>query len=196
MEIELRSSALILIDIQVGIVGMLPHSEQVKVLANLGRAISAARNAHVPVMHVTVGYRPGYPEVSARNTLVSRTKNAGRLLEKNPDAKICPEIEVRSEDIVVTKRRTSAFFGTDLEIILRTAEIDTLILAGVSTLVSVESTVRDAFDRDFRLIVLGDCCSDADVGAHEVALITILPRASTVCTTDELIAALQKGSRM
>jgi nicotinamidase-related amidase len=192
MNINAGSSVLLLLDVQVGIVNMLPPSEQMKILGNLARATIAARAANLPVIHVMVGYRPNYPEASARNSQVSRVKKEGRLLERAADARICPEIEVRPEDVIVTKKRGSAFFGTDLEIILRAANIDTLMLAGISSLMTVESTARDAFDRDYRLFVLGDCCSDGDVKANEVALTILLPRVSTVCTTDQFCNGLER----
>lgn len=194
MDITFGSSALILLDVQVGVVSSLPPFEREKVLGNLTRAITAARAVGVPVIHVIVSYRRNYPDASPRNSLMNRVRKAGRLLEGTPDVRICPEIEVLPEDVIVTKRRTSAFFGTDLEIILRTANIDTLFLAGVSSLMTVESTARDAFDRDFHLFVLGDCCSDRDVGAHETALTILLPRVSTVCTTEEFVVAMKRNS--
>jgi nicotinamidase-related amidase len=192
MNVNPSSSVLLLLDVQVGIVNMLPPSEQEKILGNLARATMAARTANLPVIYVMVGYRPNYPEVSARNSQVSRVKKEGRLLERAADALICPEIDVRPEDVIVTKKRGSAFFGTDLEIILRAANIDTLILAGISSLMTVESTARDAFDRDYRLFVLGDCCADGDVKANEVALTILLPRVSTVCTTDQFCNDLER----
>lgn len=90
----------------------------------------------------------------------------------------------------MSKKRISAFSGSDLEVVLRSRGIDTLVLTGVSSLGVVESTARAALDLDYRLLVLGDCCSDPDPEANEIAIVHLLPRISTVCSTDEFIEAI------
>ena len=191
--ISAESSVLLVIDVQDGIVGGLAIPEREKLLGNLKRAIGAAREAGIMVIYVMASYRKGYPEVSPRNAFLSRIKGAGRLKEGAADAKICHDILPRPEDIVVTKRKSSSFFGTDLEVILRARNIETLILTGVSSLGSVESTARAAFDLDYRLLVIGDGCADRDPVANEMAITHFLPRISTVCTTTDFIAAVSRS---
>lgn len=79
-------------------------------------------------------------------------------------------LEPRPEDRIVTKHRYSAFFGTDLDLILRSRGIQTTLVTGVLTNVCVESTVRDAFSYGYRTILLADGCASTDNAAHEAAL--------------------------
>ena len=192
LEITAGSSALLVMDCQVNIMSSLAASERGKVLGNLTRAIGAARKAGVTVIYVIVQFREGYPEVSARNPLFAGIRQAGRLKESDPDSRICDEIRPQPGEVVVTKKRISAFAGSDLEVVLRSKDMDTLVLAGVSSLGVIESTARAAFDMDFRLIVLADCCSDRDTEANHIAMTRVLPRITTVCSADEFVAAVSK----
>jgi len=91
---------------------------------------------------------------------------------------------------VIVKRRVSAFTGSDLDVLLRGAGADTLILAGLSTSGVVLSTVRQAADLDYRLTVLADACADRDEEVHRVLTEKVFPRQALVTTTDEWIASL------
>ena len=87
-------------------------------------------------------------------------------------------------DVVVTKRRVSAFTGSDLEVVLRAQGIDHLILTGIATSGVVLSTLRQAADLDYRLTVLADCCEDNDPEVHRVLLEKVFPRQATVTTSE------------
>ena len=190
LDINTKSSALLVMDCQEDIMNTLIPSEKSKVLGNLGKAIEAARRAAMPIIYVVVQFREGYPEVSPKNVLFSGIKGTGRFLETNPNSRICDELRPQSGDVIVSKKRISAFSGSDLEVVLRSRAIDTLVLTGVSSLGVVESTARAAFDMDYRLFVIGDCCSDRDPEANEIATTHLLSRISTVCSTDDFIGAI------
>ena len=190
LDLNPRSAALLVMDCQVNIVNSLIPSEKNKVLSNVTRASDAARKAGIPVIYVVVQFREGYPEVSPRNTSFSAAKQAGRLRETDPDSRICDEIRPQPGEVVVTKKRIGAFTGSDLEVVLRSKNIDTLVLTGVSSLGVVESTARFAFDMDYRLFVIGDCCADRDPELNQIAVTRLLPRITTVCSTDDFIASL------
>jgi nicotinamidase-related amidase len=96
----------------------------------------------------------------------------------------------QADDLVVTKHRISAFAGTDLEMILRAREIDTLILFGIATSGVVLSTLLHASDKDYHLIVVKDCCADLDAAGHSYLIERFFPRLATVTTSDQLINAL------
>ena len=89
-------------------------------------------------------------------------------------------------DIVVRKTRVGAFSTTDLDEQLRQRGISTVVLAGISTSGVVLSTVRDAADRDYRIIVLADGCADFDAEVHDVLLGKVFPRQADVVTVAEL----------
>lgn len=94
-------------------------------------------------------------------------------------------LAIQPEDIVITKHRISAFYNTSLEAILRANHIDTLILSGVSTNMVIESTAREAHDRDYRVIILEDACAAATHEIHQQA-IALLSRLAEIRQVDEL----------
>jgi len=91
---------------------------------------------------------------------------------------------------VFTKIRVSAFSTTELAAFLDDRGIDTLVLAGIQTSGVVLSTVRDAADRDYRLLVLADCCADPDAGVHETLTAKVFPRQADVTDTAGLDALI------
>ena len=115
------------------------------------------------VIHVRVGFRPNLPEISARNVLFSAVKNSEkhRQIFEGPEGEIHPAVAPEGNDIVVVKHRVSAFTGTDLDMILRANDIDTLILYGIATSGVVLATLLEAVDADYRSFVIGDCCETA-----------------------------------
>jgi nicotinamidase-related amidase len=180
--------ALLVMDVQTGIVPLLgdvagPYLER------LSRAIEAARGAKIPIIYVTVEFRAGYPEVSPRNKGFSAAKAAGRLSGAGASA-VHEAVAPQPGDIQVVKRRVSAFTGSDLEVVLRGQEIDTLILTGIATSGVVLSTLRQAADMDYRLVVLADLCADADEEVHRVLTGKVFPRQADVITGDEWIGTL------
>ena len=96
------------------------------------------------------------------------------------------DVAPQEGDIVVRKQRVGAFSTTDLHEQLQARGIDTLLLAGISTSGCVHSTVLDAFDRDYRVIVLSDACADPDTEAHEFLLGHTFPKRGEVITISDL----------
>jgi nicotinamidase-related amidase len=104
--------------------------------------------------------------------------------------RIHPDIVTGAEDIVVIKKRVSAFAGSDLDLVLRSGEIDSLVLTGIATSGVVLSTVRQAADLDFTLTVLSDGCLDNDPEVHRVLTEKVFPHQAEVVTVDEWVKAL------
>lgn len=169
-------SALLVMDVQRGVVGRFGDDQEY--LERLGAAISAARAVKVPVIYVTVSFRPGHPEISARNRTFAAL--AGGFAHDDPATEIHPAVAPRPGDIVVTKLRVSAFTGSDLEVLLRGLEVRTLVLTGIATSGVVLSTLRQAADLDYQLVVLSDGCLDADQEVHRVLTEKIFPRQADV----------------
>jgi nicotinamidase-related amidase len=180
------ATVLLVMDVQQGIVERFADDDGY--LPRLGRAITAARAAGLPVIYVTIGFRPGHPEVSARNRSFSAVASAGRFTDTDPAAEIHPAVAPAAKDLVVTKRRVSAFAGSDLEVLLRSLGAGTLVLAGIATSGVVLSTLRQAADLDYRLVVLADACLDADPEVHRVLTEKVFPRQADVLTVDEWAA--------
>lgn len=127
------------------------------------------------MIYVKVAFRPGYPEVSPRNKSFSAIKQQASLSAALTTTEVHPDIAPGPADIVVTKRRVSAFSGSDLEVILRAQGITHLALCGIATSGVVLSTAREAADIDYQLTVLADCCMDGDEEVQRVLLSKVFP---------------------
>ena len=123
--------------------------------------------------------------MSPDNKSFSAIAGTGRLAEGDPGAEIHPAVAPRPGDVVVTKKRVSAFAGSDLDVVLRAGRTRHLILAGIATSGVVLSTVRQAADLDFRLTVLSDGCLDADPEVHRVLVEKVFPRQAAVVTIED-----------
>lgn len=176
--------ALLVMDVQPGIIDRVPDSASY--LTRVTDVVRAARGHSVPIIQVVVGFRAGMPEISARNQAFGFLKqNAMPFLT---DAR--PAVAAEGSDVVVTKRRVSAFAGSDLELVLRAGEIRHLVLCGIATSGVVLSTVREASDKDYRLTVLADLCADTDAEVHDVLVRKVFPRQARVMTAAEWVAEL------
>ena len=118
----MASTALLVMDVQQGIVDRFGDDEGY--LPRLAGAVRAARGAGIRVIHVVVGFRAGHPEVSERNKSFAAIAGTGRFAGGDPGAAIHPAVAPADGDIIVTKRRVSAFAGSDLEVVLRAVLAD------------------------------------------------------------------------
>ena len=170
-------------DMQPAILQNLPDVQPL--ISNAGKAIAFARENNIPVIFVVVGFRKGVPEISKNNKSFSQGKE--RFLKMAPEnfMKIHSHLTPTEDEVVVTKRRISAFAGSDLEIVLRAGLIQHLVLTGISTSGVVLSTLREAADKDFQLTVISDCCADADPEVHRVLRTKVFPRQAEVLTLEE-----------
>ncbi|MGW1273007.1 cysteine hydrolase family protein [Streptomyces sp. NPDC002491] len=158
------------------------------VLVAAAEAIRRARAADIPVIYVVVGFSPGYPEWPAGSRVFEKAKDDGRLVLGSWATQVHDALAPRPGEPVVVKHRVSPFHGTNLEVLLRTAGVDTLLLAGVSTELVVLAAAQAAHDRDYRVRVLEDATLAGDAGIHDAAL-QILSRISTVTTVAEALPA-------
>ena len=179
---------LLVMDVQSGIVDRFASDDGY--LDRLSGAITAARAAKVPVVYVAIRFRPGHPEVSPRNRTFAAAAAAGGFVDGTPGTEIHPAVAPAPDDPVVIKRRVSAFTGSDLEVLLRGLGADTLVLTGIATSGVVLSTLRQAADLDYRLIVLSDGCLDQDEEVHRVLTEKVFPRQAEVITAAEWAARL------
>ena len=148
--------------------------------------LDAARAAGMPVAFVVVGFRPGYPEVSANNKGFSAVKAAGRLVDPTVIDALAP---IEGEPVVV-KHRVGALYGTDLPVILSAFDVNHVVLTGISTSGVILSTTRMAADMDFAITILADCIGDSDPAVHEFLVTKILPRQAEISDSQSFIASL------
>ncbi|HTI07158.1 MAG TPA: isochorismatase family cysteine hydrolase [Puia sp.] len=177
--------ALLVMDMQTTILSRL-EDKGATFIPSVKAAIEAARAAFVPVIYVVVGFRKGYPEISLDNKSFSFIKlNSTTVPSMEEPIKIHPDLAPKPGEIVITKRRVSAFTGSDLEVVLRSLKVQQLVLSGISTSGVVLSTLREAADKDYYLSVLSDCCIDLDNEVHTVLLSKVFPRQADVITAGE-----------
>jgi nicotinamidase-related amidase len=183
-----QNTALLIMDVQNSTVNILP--DNVPLLASLNRAIVFARTRKIPVLYVVVGFRKGYPEVSPENKSFSVIKkNTAFLLDNEETYGVHASVAPAPDDIIIIKKRVSAFTGSDLELVLRSLGIRHLVLSGIATSGVVLSTLREAADKDYRITVLSDCCADRDAEVHRVLLEKVFPRQSDVLLSTEWITS-------
>src|ERR1700722_1485957 len=180
---------LLLMDFQHGIVESIGSPSAIDAA---DRAAKAARAAGIPVMFVRVAFRPGYPEAAESNVAFAALAAQGgdTMTQDHPDTQVHASLAPEPGEPVIIKRRVSAFSGSDLDVLLRGAGADALVLAGISTSGVVLSTLRQAADLDFGLTVLADACADPDPEVHRVLTEKVFPRQALVTTADEWIASL------
>ena len=160
-----------------------------QVIERANQAIELARAAKIPVIFIKLGFSQGYPECPPQSPMFGGLKDKGLLQLGTWSSDYHPDLAIRVEDISVVKHRVSAFYNTDLESILRAQGIDTVIIAGVSTAMAVEHTVRDAHDRDYQVIVLSDACAAVNQAQHDAALM-LMGRLCKIIKTTELTGEL------
>ncbi|MFF5010493.1 cysteine hydrolase family protein [Streptomyces phaeochromogenes] len=163
------------------------------VVDRIAHAIEGARKAGVPVMYSNLGYRPGYPELDDESRVPLAA--SGQLVLGVSDRE--HEKVARQEgDYVFRAVRISAFHGSDLDAVLRSLDINHLVITGITTGGTVFGTMSEATDKGFGVTVLSDACADPDPELHP-ALLELAkqpPRRATVLTTAEWLqeVALQQ----
>lgn len=179
----MANSALLVMDVQQDIVDIADDGSGY--LPRLRKAIDGARAAGLPVIYVVIGLRPGHPDVGPRNRVLNSIVQAGLFTEGAPGTAIHQDVTPRQNDIVVTKRRASAFSGSDLDVVLRARGIDSLVLTGIATSGVVLHTLCQANDQDFGLTVLADACLDTDPGVHQFLTERLFPQWADVVAVED-----------
>ena len=161
------------------------------VLDKAAQLLAAARVAALTVIYISLEFRSGYPERPANCGLFQGLHGATAMVEGTWGAEIHEKVAPQAGESVVTKRGVSAFSASDLDQILRTKRIGTLLLAGVATNFVVEGTARQACDLGYDAVIVGDCCASVSQEAHDSSLTVALPFLSTISNLDEVLAALK-----
>jgi nicotinamidase-related amidase len=183
------TTALLVLDYQELIVdNWATHGKQL--IERVQSAIGAARGAGMPVIYGVIEFRPGYPEVPERNQMLSGVRTGGALISGQPGTGLHPALQPDPDEPVVVRRRTNPFLDTDLDMILRTKGVKTVVIGGIATSGVVLSAVRGGGDLDYSLVVLSDCCDDPDDSLHRILLETLFPRQAAVLTSAEWIDSI------
>jgi nicotinamidase-related amidase len=187
LSLDPARSAVLSMDLQTAVVAIYAKDQQDPLLASVASVLTRARTLGMRIIHAQVGFRPNLPEASSRNMLLAAIKSSARhqQLFQGSAGAIHPKVAPQGDDILIVKHRVSAFPGTDLEMILRANDIDTLVLFGIATSGAVLSTFLEAADADYRLVVIKDCCADLDL--HTCLIDKLFPRQATVLSASEFL---------
>lgn len=161
-------SALIVGDLQTGIVDNYPFAKAI--VPAVSELVHRARAAGVLVVFVHFAFRANGADVPGE-PYATFFRAGEHFHEGHPGTDVA--LDVTAADVVVLKRRTSAFAGTDLDLVLRARGIDSIALPGVATSAMVAATLYDASDRGYGITVLRDGCADHDPAVHEFLVDTV-----------------------
>jgi nicotinamidase-related amidase len=179
-----KVTALVLIDLQKGVVGrqLGPHAaaDVVRNGVKLADALRA-KGGLVIFVRVKVTEVLSLPVDAPHPRPANIPPEASELVE---------ELHVQPGDVVITKRQWGAFYGTDLEQQLRRRQIRTVVMGGIATNIGVESTAREAMDRGYEQVFAEDAMSSMSAEAHEFAVKSIFTRMGRVRSTEQVLAAL------
>jgi nicotinamidase-related amidase len=184
-KLDPAATALVLIDLQHLVVSReTAPRPALEVVRNCSRLAEAARRLGILVVKVRVAFEPDRAD-ALRQDVDERypppsTPGWDELVE---------EMRPAEGDVVVTKRQWGAFYGTNLDLELRRRGRTTLVLGGIATNFGVESTARDAWERNYQLILVEDAMAALDAEAHWFAVHRIFPRLGRVCAVADVLAA-------
>lgn len=179
------NTALIIVDLQKGIIGARFLHSIGEVVARARALADKFRALGLPVVLVNVtGTAPGRTEQPPRQTT---PVPAGWT-------DLIPELNQQPDDIVVTKRTWGAFANTHLEAQLRTRRVTQVVIAGVSTGTGVEATARQAYEQGFNVTLAVDAMTDTRPEAHRYSITNVFPRLGETGTTADIIDLLERRS--
>jgi ureidoacrylate peracid hydrolase len=194
LAIDKKKTALIVIDMQNGFlqdegfmvkVG-LDISDLKKTVDPVRRVIKSCRSANIPVIYTRYVVRPDYKDAGLLGVKLPAAKEMKALAAGSWDAALDERMEPQPDDFILDKARCSSFYNTNLEVILNGLNVDTLVICGVTTEMCVDTTVADAFARDFNVFLVKDAVAASDFGRHEAALKIAEFMFATLCTTEEI----------
>ena len=181
------TSALVVVDLQRGILA-LPTAHPIEtVVANSARLAAAFRERGRPVVLVTVaGRAPGRTERARLQAASGATPPA-----LTPEAlEVLPELGSDPDDITIVKRTWGAFTGTGLDTALHERGVTQVVVTGIATTAGVESTARQAHELGYHVTLVTDAMTDAGAEAHEQSVARVFPAIGETGTTDEVLALL------
>jgi nicotinamidase-related amidase len=157
-----------------------------KVIPKIVKLLTACRKKKIPIIHTITSHKKDRSNWALRD----KEYNRAYCIENTPGAKITPEINLQKKEYIIKKRRYSAFFKTGLERLLKRLKVKKLIICGVTTSCCVSSTVRDAYFRDYEVVVVSDAVSATHRDLHTAALKYFRENIGLVLKTNEVIRHL------
>lgn len=186
------TTAVVVVDVQrlfTDMVGAPIEPPLAEVLPRIHRFLDACRRAGTIVVLVRTVIEP---DAHSRATMQWPEPMRAGMAPGAPGTEFDSCLDVQPGDLEVVKRRYSAFFGTQLDDMLRARGVETVVVLGLTTNVCVQSTARDAWQRDYRTITVEDCCAEIGEGSHAASLAWTSRNFGTVCSSAELVSRWQR----
>ena len=165
-------TALVVWDVQKMLVDFIFNKEEF--INNINLLIESARRTKIPIFYTSVEMLPTKYESSARlytyNKLFARMQQQRPQQSRSENMDLFPAVDRKEGEMVITKHTASIFIGTDFERMVRNADITNIIFTGIATELGVESSARDALNRDFYPLIVSDAVSSSDKDAHTRSL--------------------------
>ena len=185
MSLDPKKTAILTLDFQAGILGMLQGSGASAIETGV-RVVAHAREKGFRILHVGLGFYEGYPEIP-EGSRFAMVKQNNLFVRGTPSAEFHKDI-IRPSDTVIYKQRVSAFVQNNLDMVLRAQGFTHLVLFGFSTSGIVLSTLRQASDLDYQCTVIADACADRDAEVHRVLTEKVFAIQARVITADTFIS--------
>ena len=204
MEITRERTALVVIDMQraflsdegslakagIDISGLKEALEPCRML------LASARQAGIPVIHTRYVYRPDYADGGILvKYIMPQLREVDSLAAGTPDIEIVDELAPVEGETVIDKNRPSAFYATNIEPILNGLGVDSLVVCGVTTNICVETTVRDASQRDYKVFVPKDATGELEQLRYDGALAGMAWVFANIVDTDDVISVWGQGNQ-
>jgi biuret amidohydrolase len=167
------------------IAGSAKHAAERDIISKANRALAFAKQQGWLSILVKVGFTAGFPDLPKQSAMFGRAQEFGALELGQAGTEFHPDLASELADMVIVKPRVSAFYSTNLEAALRARRIERVVVAGVSSAWAVQSTVRDAHDRDYQVWVLEDACAAVNQEEHQSSM-QLLTRIAKIITVDDL----------
>jgi nicotinamidase-related amidase len=186
-----RKPALIVIDMLNDFLDRWQPPSRFALVEAVNRLVELMREQECPVTWVRQEFEPDLSDAF----LEIRKTNRRITMRGTPGCEIAPDLNVDGTDVVVVKKRYSAFYGTNLDEILARLAVDGLVLAGINTHACVRMTAIDAYQRDWEVILAADCVDSYDREHHKVSVRYMKGAIASVLTNSEIAVMLARVSR-
>jgi nicotinamidase-related amidase len=187
IQIDPKSAALVLIDLQNGILDIPLAPRSGPDILNTSKVLAERfRSADARVVLVNVAWSDDFGDTLRQRVDQRNTRHEGGF--PAGWSNLCADL-ARPGDLLITKRQWGAFYGTELDLQLRRRGVQTIVLAGVATNFGVESTARQGWEHGYEIIIVEDATTSVATELHEVSIKRILPLIARVTTSDSITFA-------
>lgn len=192
-KLNLKKSCLLIIDMEYGFIDKnspLFVTNGRKIVRNIKKILENFRNKNLPIIFVKREHRKSGVDIDKVRLEVFKKSN-GLITENDKSSEIIKDLKPLKNEILVIKRRWSAFFGTELEILLKRLKIENLIVTGVQTPNCIRATVYDALSLDYNVIVISDATASSSKKIQKYNLFDMENMGVKLSSTEEIINMIQ-----